>query len=305
MWKYGHRPRPRPSVISDTSAVAYILRSICLSPYRFHFCRCHIITSHHHFPPTVNPFVIVISLDFSKAFNTVRHSTLVSKMAELELPVPVYNWIVEFFREHAHCTMFNGEESSTASISSSPSIIHGSGIGPAAFTVTAADLKPLHPGNSLVKFADDTYLVIPSVNAGTRQQEMDNTVTWAIANNLKLNVLKSKEVVFQNARRRTTVTPPQSLSGISRKNVLKILGVTTTNHLSPSEHICRVISDSAQPLYALRVLRHHGMTEIGLHAVFRAVVVSRLTYASPAWSGFTTATNRQRVDVISQTQQAM
>ena len=52
------------------------------------------------------------------------------------------------------------------------------------------------------------------------------------------------------------------------------------------------------PLYALRVLRHHGMTEIGLHAVFRAVVVSRLTYASPAWSGFITATDRQRVDAV-------
>ena len=51
-------------------------------------------------------------------------------------------------------------------------------------------------------------------------------------------------------------------------------------------------------MYALRVLRHHGMTEIGLHAVFRAVVVSRLTYASPAWSGFITATDRQSVDAF-------
>ena len=30
-----------------------------------------------------------------------------------------------------------------------------------------------------------------------------------------------------------------------------------------------VISESAQSLYALRVLRHHGMTEAGLLAVFR------------------------------------
>ena len=67
---------------------------------------------------------------------------------------------------------------------------------------------------------------------------------------------------------------------------------------SASEHIRRVISDSAQSLYALRVLRHHGMNEIGLHAVFRAVVVSRLTYASPAWSGFITATDHQRVEAF-------
>ena len=79
--------------------------------------------------------------------------------------------------------MFNGEESSTASISAS--IIQGSVIGPATYTVTAADLKPLQPGNSLVNFADDTYLVVPSVNASTRQQEMDSIATGAAANNLK------------------------------------------------------------------------------------------------------------------------
>jgi len=105
-----------------------------------------------------------------------------------------------FFREHAHRTVVNGEESSTASISAS--IVQGSGIGPAAYTVTAADLKPLQSGNSLVKFANDTYLVVPSVNASTRQQEMDSIATWAAANNLKLNVSKSKEIVFHNSRRR-------------------------------------------------------------------------------------------------------
>jgi len=121
---------------------------------------------------------------------------------------------------------------------------------------------------------------------------------WSQTNNLKLNVLKSKEIIFQNSRRRTTVTPQQPLPNISREYVLKILGISITNHLSASEHIRQVISDSTQSLYALRVLRHHGMTEIGLHAVFRAVVVSRLTFASPAWREFITATDRQRVDAF-------
>jgi hypothetical protein len=48
-----------------------------------------------------NPYVVVISLDFSKAFDTVRHATLLNKMAELDLPVSVYNWLVSFFAGHA------------------------------------------------------------------------------------------------------------------------------------------------------------------------------------------------------------
>jgi len=51
-------------------------------------------------------------------------------------------------------------------------------------------------------------------------------------------------------------------------------------------------------LYALRVLQHHGLTAAGLHAVFYAVVVSRLTHSSPAWNSFNTATDRQLVDAF-------
>ena len=76
------------------------------------------------------------------------------------------------------------------------------------FTVTAADLKPLQPGNLLVKFADDTYLVIPSIDAGMFQQEMDNIATWVAANNLKLNVLKSRDCIpkFQTENSSNTAT---------------------------------------------------------------------------------------------------
>ena len=68
--------------------------------------------------------------------------------------------------------------------------------------------------------------------------------------------------------------------------------------MSASEHIRRVVSDSVQTLYALRVLRHDGMNDAGLQTVFRAVVVSRLTYASPAWRGFITDADLQRVEAF-------
>jgi len=78
-----------------------------------------------------NRYVVVISLDFSKVFDTVRHATLVSKLAELDIPVYLYNWLAAFFSDHSHCTDYNGQRSSMEKITAS--IIQCSGIGPAAY----------------------------------------------------------------------------------------------------------------------------------------------------------------------------
>ena len=75
------------------------------------------------------------------------------------------------------------------------------------------------------------------------------------------------------------------MPGISRENSLRILRMKITKVTCRRPTISAKSSARAPSrfYYALRVLRHHGMTEAGLYAVFRAVVVSWLTYASPAW----------------------
>ena len=49
-------------------------------------------------------------------------------------------------------------------------------------------------------------------------------------------------------------------------------------------------------MYALHVLRSHGLSSPDLQIVFKAVVVSKLTYASCAWIGFATAADRNKID---------
>ena len=91
------------------------------------------------------------------------------------------------------------------------------------------------------------------MNADSRAAELDNIVAWATANNLKLNKLKTKEVVFYDSRRRHKVSPPLPLPDVDRVTTLKVLGVTLNNHMPASEHIHNVLSDSAQTLHALRI----------------------------------------------------
>jgi len=66
--------------------------------------------------------------------------------------------------------------------------------------------------------------------------------------------------------------------------------------LKGTERTCSHVS--AQSLYALRVLLHHGLSESGLQTIFRAVIVSRLTYAASAWFGFITSTDKQRIEAF-------
>ena len=53
-----------------------------------------------------------------------------------------------------------------------------------------------------------------------------------------------------------------------------------------NKHVDLLIADCSNSLYALNILRYHGMTVEGLREVFRAKILSRFTYAAPAWWGF-------------------
>ena len=83
-----------------------------------------------------NNYVVVVALDFSKAFDSVRHSTLLTKMAQLDLPDAMFNWLVDYFRGHEHCNLYKGV--TTAMLPISASIVQGSAVGLASYVVSAA-----------------------------------------------------------------------------------------------------------------------------------------------------------------------
>ena len=206
-----------------------------------------------------------------------------------------YNWLVNFYRDHSHCTQYGGDMSELLEITAS--IVQGSAIGPVSYVVTAADLTTTEPGNSMCKFADDTYVIVPANNVDTRSSEVNNVEAWAEANNLTLNRNKSVEIVFTTKRKRQ-FTPPPLLSGITCVMTMKMLGVTISDKLSVSDHVQNIVSSCAQSVHAIRTLRAHGMCQEDTQTVFRCVVVAKLTYAANAWWGFATAADRQRVEAV-------
>ena len=71
-------------------------------------------------------------------------------------------------------------------------VVHGSAIRPVGFVINASALKVVSDGNTLFKYADDTYFVVPSINSSTPSAELCNIEQWAV-NNLRLNRSKSLE----------------------------------------------------------------------------------------------------------------
>jgi len=155
----------------------------------------------------LNEFVAIISVDFTKAFDRVRHHVLSQKFLQLDLPDHIHNWVMDYFKGRGHSTKAVDISSLIAWINAS--IIQGSGIGPSSYVVAASDLHPRHKQNAITKFADATYLLVGSTSIGTLVDEFDNIKKWAENNNMKIHPSKTKELIVSRARSRIPQVPSQ------------------------------------------------------------------------------------------------
>ena len=65
-----------------------------------------------------------------------------------------------------------------------------------------------------------------------------------------------------------------------------------------TDHIDERIASTASGLYALRTLRSKGLSESLLKSLFTSVILSKLTYASPSWWGYTNASDKSRLEAF-------
>ena len=98
----------------------------------------------------------------------------------------------------------------------------------------------------------------------------------------------------------TVFLTPCSFSETTGEGVtcLKMLGVNVENNFSIAQHVQRLVTVSAQMVYALHVLRTRGLDNDALQHIYRATVVARLKYAASAWRGLTKAPDRKRIDSV-------
>src|SRR6218665_2305719 len=155
-----------------------------------------------------NDYVLLVSTDFTKAFDSVRHSTLMQKMAVIDLPDSIYNWIANYFEQRGHVTKIHDIISAIVFINAS--IIQGSVIGPPSYVVAASDLHAKRPPKFMMKYADDSYLLVGSRQISTVNEEFSHSKAWAASNNLQLNPLKPESSLSTDAALAPLLTQPPS-----------------------------------------------------------------------------------------------
>src|SRR6218665_3708211 len=82
-----------------------------------------------------NEFVLIISTDYTKAFDSIRHEAVADALLSLDMPDAIYNWLLEYLEDNSAVATINA------------SVVQGSVIGPPKFIVTIADLQPISPKN--------------------------------------------------------------------------------------------------------------------------------------------------------------
>ncbi|KAK2905569.1 hypothetical protein Q8A73_009512 [Channa argus] len=180
-------------------------------------------------------YVRMLFIDFSSAFNTIIPQHLIKKLSILGLNTYLCNWILDFLTGRPQSVRIGNNISSTTTLSTG--VPQGCVLSPLLFTLLTHNCVAMHSLKHIIKFADDTTVVglISKNDESAYRKEVQRLTARCGANNLSLNVDKTKEMVVDFRRAQSDHSPliiDGSLVEIVKST--KFLGVHLADNLTLS-----------------------------------------------------------------------
>ena len=229
-----------------------------------------------------------VFFDFRKAFDSVPHCKLISKLQSFQLNPALVRWICNYLSGRFQRVVVDGAISQATPVISG--VPQGSVLGPLLFLLYIDSLSylQLSHGTKMVLYADDVliYRCIHYLHDyNILQNDVNQIFSWSLTNCLEFNPTKCKQMVFSRKQISIPYLPLQLGDNIlERVYTYKYLGVQFTSNLSWSDHIHAKCS-KAKKLLGLLYRKFQGCTDpVTLFNLYITLVRPHLEYACEIWN---------------------
>lgn len=235
---------------------------------------------------------ILALLDFSRAFDTINHNLLLSKLSYYGFSTDALNWFSSYLSgrsQKVEVTLENGVKSYSQTSPIKRGVPQGSILGPILFILYSADLTNCFKNCSYHLYADDvqTYLSFkPSntLNAINKiNDDLEAVGEWANENCLVLNPLKSKFLVLGSDNQIKNINSFAPSIKIGDSDIVQVtearnLGILMDNKLRFHNHILDIAKNCYYRLKVLYQVRKYLDIDLRIK-LSEALVLSKLNYA--------------------------
>ncbi len=242
-----------------------------------------------------NSYVRLLFADFSSAFNTIQPHLLLSKLCNMGVSSSIIKWIRDFMVHRNQFVSVNGSVSSTICVSTGAP--QGCVLSPILFTLYTNDCFSTSNDVFTIKFADDAVLsALLSTSELSYRQEIANFTEWCQNNYLVLNTKKTKEMIIDFRKKKTTFSPIV-INGeeIEIVDEYKYLGTIIDSKLSFTDNTDYIYKKGQQRLYFLRQLNKFYIDKKIMTIFYQTFIQSILVFNFVCWYGSLSVRNKNKL----------